>query len=283
MATKAHFTPNRRARFAVLAMLLPLLNLGAAGCQSGDTPQDWLANTVDSFSPPTPQEAARDAFNMYDADRRRRAIALLSAAPFGGEDAYVRTYRLLLDDPDATVRAACAKALGMHGSVEDVQRLTPLLQDQNALVRWESAKALQRIHDPAAIDPLIRAVQHDEDADVRMAAAKALGQYAQPRVFDVLLGTLNDHDFGVVAAAHESLVTLTGQDLGTDSRDWLAWSQDHRATLFAHQQRYTYQPYQAPPGLLQRVQFWQSRAVAETRAPVGLEDDGAVSERPSSS
>ncbi|MFW6058648.1 MAG: HEAT repeat domain-containing protein [Phycisphaeraceae bacterium] len=276
--TSSSLSPRRGAWLLCL-----VLALGALGCQAGESPQSLVAEALDTMGPPSPTEAARDAFNVYDADRRRRAVALLSAAPFGGEDTYVRVYRLLINDPDATVRAACAKALGMHGSVEDADHLTPLLTDEHAFVRWDAAKALQRIHNPVAIDPLLRAVQNDQDADVRMAAAKALGQYAEARVFDVLLGALNDHDFGVVNAAHESLVTLTGRELGTDSRDWLAWSQQHRDALFEQQQRYTYEPYDPPPGIIERMQFWRTRTAADARTPTGLDEPGDDADRASSS
>ncbi len=94
-------------------------------------------------------------------------------------------------------------------------------------------------------------------------------------MFDVLLGALNDHEFGVVNAAHESLTTLTGQDIGTDSRDWLAWSQKHRQELFKQQQRYTYQPYDAPPSLLDKMRFWDKQKPVTPREPVGLEEASA--------
>ena len=251
-----------------------VLLIGAlAGCESGSSPKQWFGGMIDSWNPPTPQQAVRDAFNVHDADKRREAIALLSAAPFGGEDPYLRTYRLLTDDPDATVRAACAQALGMHGTVEDVPRhLIPLLNDDAAFVRWEAAKALQRIHNPVAVGPLIERVQNDEDADVRMAAARALGQYPQRRVFDVLVGALSDRDFGVVSASHESLMTLTGQELPADSRDWLAWADAHRRELFDNRQRYTYQPYDPPPGLAEKVRFWEAPETVEPRVPTGLEE-----------
>ncbi len=149
--------------------------LGALGCQSGASPNKWLHSMVESWQPPTPSEAARDAFNTYDPDKRRHAVALLSASPFGDEDPYLRTYRLLIDDKDATVRAAAAQALGMHGTVEDAKRLVPLLRDDMAFVRWEAAKALQRIHNPIAVEPLMATVSSDEDADARMAAARRWG------------------------------------------------------------------------------------------------------------
>ena len=95
-------------------------------------------------------------------------------------------YRLLMDDPDATVRAACIKALGAHGTVDDALLIIPRLKDEAAFVRWQAAKSLQRIHHEQAVGPLLDAMKSDEDVDVRMAAADALGQYPRPAVFDAL-------------------------------------------------------------------------------------------------
>lgn len=248
-----------------------LMTLSGAGCQGGGQ-QHWAQSMIARWSPPSPEQVARDAFDPYDADRRRRAVSLLAAAPFGGEGPYVRLYRLLITDDDATVRAAAAQALGMHGEVEDVELIVPLLQDQEAFVRWEAAKALQRIHSPDAVRPLIRTARDDTDTDVRMAAAHALGQYPQPRVVDALIGALNDREFSVVNAAHESLITLTGEDLGIDSRDWLDWQREHRGSLFASGRPYRYQPYDPPPSFVERMRFWREHSSVEPRRPVGIEE-----------
>jgi len=245
------------------------LGLALAGCNMRQQLKDTLG---DAIMPPTPREAGEMAFNMYDADARREGVALLSASSFGGEPQYVSMYRVLLDDPDPTVRAVCLKALGEHGAVEDAATLIQYLQDsaQPAFVRWEAAKGLQRIHDVAAIDPLVTVLRRDEDASVRRAAADALGQYPQSNVFQALVGALDDADFGVTLAAHKSLATLTGERLGTDGARWLAWADQNRGAWFAGQQPYTVAPYVQPPGMMSKVQFWKKRPAAEPVVPTGL-------------
>jgi HEAT repeat protein len=259
-------------RLLCSAILMAATALSHTAC-TGSKDSTIFSGILEPFTPPTPAQAARDAFNIYDPDTRRRAVQFLAAAPFGGEDAYVRTYRLLIDDADPTVRAACANALGLHGAPEDAALLIPLLSDRVSFVRWEAAQALQRIHNPAAIDPLLRVLRNpdEEDPDVRMAVATALGQYPTPAVFDALLGVLNDRDFAVVKAASQSLATLTGQDLGYDGYDWIDWAKNHRTDLFAHQQPYTYLPYVKPPTFIQKMKFWKDRPVAQPQAPAGLE------------
>ncbi len=253
-----------------MAGLLVVWLCFAGGCNMRQQMKDMLG---DSLMPPTPTEAARMAVNMYDADARRQGIALLSASSFGGEPQYVNMYRILVDDPDPTVRAVILKALGQHGSVEDAPILVRHLSDprQPAFVRWEAAKALQLIHNPSAVSALVAALRSDEDPAVRRAAADALGQYPQPNVFQALVGALDDSNFGVTLAAHKSLQTLTGQHFDSDGSQWLSWSEANRGQWFANQQPYTIEPYVKPPGMVDRMKFWEKRPEPEPLTPTGLD------------
>lgn len=265
-----------------------LLVLAAALCCLGGCKSDnGVGEALNSFLPPTPSEAARGAFDVYNADRRRDSIALLANAKFGGEEVYVRIYRVMLGssngtplydaapDPDATVRAVSTQALGMHGTVDDVVMIVPRLRDDAAIVRWEAAKALQKFHHVSAIDPLKQVVLRDDDADVRMAAAYALGQYPQPDVLQVLVAALDDREFGVVKEAEQALRTLTGANEGTDGTAWLIWMAKNSENLFAHQQQYVWVPYEKRPSLLQRAKFWEQREATPPQAPKGLDEEAA--------
>jgi len=261
----------------MMSMRLPCLLFACllAGCAGGEggKPGNPLAGLVGHT--PTPSEAARDAFNVYDADLRRRSVNLLASSHFGHEAPYLRTYRLLAEDPDPTVRAAAYRAIGMHGEVEDIARLVEGLEDEAPFARWEAAKAMQRIHGREAIGPLVAAVTGDTDADVRMAAAVALGQYPTTSVFDALVGALNDPVFSVNHAARRSLSILTGEDHGYDAGAWITWAENRSGDLFGGAGTYTYQPYQEAPGFLERARFWRDREPPAPRRPRGLEDETA--------
>ena len=271
--------------------------LAAGGCQgTGRGPlAAAMARLVGSLDGQDARLMAADAFDDSDADKRRRAVAYFSAAPYGGQGLYLRVYRIILGgmtegdptligppDPDATVRAAAVKALSLHGSVDDAMLLTRRLDDESVFVRWEAAMALGRIHHPDTIRPLLRAMhaeqtddlevpppRGDQGADVRQACAAALGQYATPAVFDALVGALDDNAFGVAHAARRSLVTLTGQDLGPEPNDWLKWENRNRGNLFKNQKVYTWQPFRKPHGLLDKAQFWKKPPVVASRLPSG--------------
>jgi hypothetical protein len=238
------------------------------GCRSSST--SGVPGFLEPLFPPSPSDTARDAFNAQDADKRRNAVNLLSNAPFGGQEPYVRTYRLLIDDPDPTVRAACVAALGRHGSPDDVALILRYLGGDSPVVRWEAARALQRLHNPQAIDPLIKALAGDDSVDVRIAAANALGQYRVRKVFDALIGALNDRDYGVVVEAGQALQTLTGENFRDDGAQWLAWARQ-TPDVFAGAQPYYYRQYVKPRSLLNKAMFWEKPKTPAPKPPRGLE------------
>lgn len=254
--------------------------LTVAGCFDGKNMTDILPET---WTAKSPGQTAREAFNVYDADLRRNSVNSLAAAPFGGEEPYLKTYRLLLDDPDPTVRAACAHALGLHGTVIDANRLIPRLQDETTFVRWEVAKALQRIHNEDAVQPLINTMKDDPDPDVRMSAAAALGQYPDRNVYGALIGALDDQNYSVALAANRSLRALTGQDFSADGAKWLTFAKENPKSVFQGQRQYTWMPYQKPRGWFDKMQVWKEPPPpVQPRVPTGTEgydemqlDDGS--------
>ncbi len=256
---------TQRARAVAAVVMCGSMLGGCAGSRTSGVP-----GFLQPLFPPSPSEAARDAFNVYDADKRRRSVNLLANAPFGDEQPYLRTYRLLIDDPDPTVRAACIAALGKHGTTDDVSLILRYLDGDSPVVRWEAARALQRLHHPDAVDPLIRAMAGDDEADVRIAAANALAQYRQRKVFDALIGALSDDDYGVVVEAANALGNLTGQDFGDEGGRWLQWAK-RTDDLFAEAETYYYRQYVKPPSLWDKAQFWREPKTAHPREPRGLE------------
>jgi len=77
-----------------------------------------------------------------------------------------------LDNADGFVRENARSALISIGK-EAVPSLMIVLKSKNLRIRWEAAKTLGAIADPAAIPSLIEALQ-DEVFDIRWLAAEAL-------------------------------------------------------------------------------------------------------------
>ena len=200
-------------------LLAPVL-LFAAGC---DTISSDLSQFTQSFTPPSPAQAARWAADPNDRENARRGTILLANAPFGGTEVYVKMYRLYAEDAgDPLVRAAALQALARHGDAADAVLVAKSLVSPFRQVRLAAAKALQRLHDPAVADLLWpRLVDAEEDSDVRTEVAIALGQYPTPAVFNALVAALSQRELAVNTAALDSLRMITGKDFGIDEDMWL--------------------------------------------------------------
>lgn len=240
---------------AVLALtLLAACSSNPLGLKPGAT------SVLQVLADPSPSEAVDMALDKHDPDRRYRGTLVLAKQKFAGEKVYLDLFAKGMVDSDAGVRAASARALGLHGLHEHAPLLIAALRDADPSVREEAARALQRIHAPEAVEPLMAATRRDreDETPVRVQAAAALGQYAEPRVVEQLIATLADESLAVNAAAVASLRTLTGQDFGYDRAEWQRWYNatdalfDARTAylypVFARRKRwYEYIPFIPPP------------------------------------
>ncbi|MCH2148242.1 MAG: HEAT repeat domain-containing protein [Phycisphaerales bacterium] len=229
------------------------------------------------FTPKTPTEAARDALDPYSPDLRREGIVLLSNATFGGAEIYLEMYRTYVaDETDPLVRAAAIAALGRHGTPEDAMRIVPWLDPEvsrSANVRWVAAKALQRLHNAQAVEPLIDAMTNSlEEGEVKAAAAIALGQYQEDRVFQALLMALDDRRLSVNLDAAQSLAMLTGESFGIDRVAWQRWYQGlaDKSTLFSGHRDYYYPTYARNKLWFEYIAFWLQQNHETPMQPAGL-------------
>jgi hypothetical protein len=257
------------------ALALVVAGAGSVGCET--VSQD-ISDFTRSLAPPSPSEAARMALDPHDADHRREGTLLLANASFGGAEVYVAMYRDYVDnEPNPLVKAVAIRALGRHGAQEDARRIARHLRHENRQVRWEAAKALQRIHDPSIIADLLAVTRNvDESTDVRVATVVALGQYPQDRVFQGLVAALNARDLAVNVAAERSLRIITGESFGMNTRTWLAWYANHPDDPFAGGLEYLYPTYSRDSTFLEKLAFWAPRVQEEPGLPIGL---GSKTER----
>ncbi len=99
------------------------------------------------------------------------------------------------------------------------------LEDEDPLVRCETALALGRIGSTESVEPLIRKGLADPDWRVRMNAASALGLTRDRRALDALIRMLPDtsQDPPVHAAVKFALREISGQDFGGSHTNWKTW------------------------------------------------------------
>ncbi len=238
---------------------------------------DDVGSIKDALTPKTATQAAMEAMDPHDPDKRRVGTLDLANAPFGGSELYVKLYReRVRTEQDPIVLAVAIKALARHGSAEDALLIIPHLQNQQLHVRWEAAKGLQRLHNESAVGPLLVALNNDQESqsDVRTEAALALGQYPQPRVFHGLVRALDAPELAVNIAALNSLESITSHNFGLDSSAWLAWykaEDDQAKDPFADHADYVYPTYTRDDSFLETMAFWYSRTEEQPATPAGLQ------------
>ncbi|MCH2135680.1 MAG: HEAT repeat domain-containing protein [Phycisphaerales bacterium] len=242
---------------------------------------DDLNDLSRAFNAPTPAQAARDALDPYDPDKRREGVVLLATSTFGGAAPYMKLYRDYTEhDPDPLVKAAAITALGRHGTPEDAVLIAPWLSTERSShqhVRWCAALALQRLHNTDVVQVLIRSVMDKEEvADVRAAGCVALGQYPEDRVVQALIAATDARALSISTAAGQSLNLLTGQTWGEDSAAWNVWYRSALAdsAAFKAQQAYLYPTYSRDKVWWEHVAFWIDQNWEIPAPPAGLRHDG---------
>lgn len=257
--------------------------VGLAGCES-DPYRPTSNSILDYLSGPSPKLAAEMATDPYDADRRYRGTVLLAGATFAGEEVYMNLFRSYTNDKDSAVRGAAARAIANHGSPEDATYLITLLNDEDVIVRREAARGLQRLHNPAAIEALIKKISTTQKADgglvleddslVRAEAAMALGQYASTAVIEALIASLDDPELAVNRGSLSALRTLTGQDLGYSRTSWTLWLRGQR-TPFLGQAVFVYPAYQRDSHWYEHVPFVRKPTMETPGVPAGYPMPGS--------
>lgn len=132
-------------------------------------------------------------------------FCLLGLAPagYGQNDNVSRLIRKLRDPDDYEVRWSAAKALGKIKDPRAVEPLIAALGDPYYDVRMSAAEALGKIGMPA-VTPLIAALTNT-NSSVRDTAADALGEIKDPRAVEPLIAALTDANYFVRTGAAYAL------------------------------------------------------------------------------
>jgi hypothetical protein len=170
----------------------------------------------------TPMKAAVAMEDSRSPDHRRIGMMKLITYRFARKEPYTKRYAQIASDPvDYTVRAAAIRALNYSRSRVDVGAFMAGLEDPEATIRLEAAKALANIPIDNSAPKLADHLTADVNKDVRIASADALRNFKTLEVARQLTGVLGDRDFAVAWQARQSLILMTGRDFRYDDSAWL--------------------------------------------------------------
>ncbi len=108
---------------------------------------------------------------------------------------------------NSEVRDEAARALGRLGDARAVEPLIATLKDEYWQVRFSAAKALGLIGDARAVEMLIVTLG-DINYTTRWVAARSLGQIGDVQAVEPLITTLEDAAEEVQGAAYEALIEI---------------------------------------------------------------------------
>ena len=275
MEGSEHRTSNRSSCTRVLTRAAVLtLVAGLTGC---DSLSSDLNNMTSSFLPPSGAQVGTWATDFTNPEEQQKGLVLLGMATWGGGEEYLKLYRTCIEGPwDPLVKAAAIRSLGIHGEPEDATLIAEQLTNEVEYIRLEAAKSLQRLHNDDVSDDIWRRLVLETDSSVKVELAIALGQYPNDGVFQALLQALEMRELAVNLAAWDSLRYLTGQNHGSNSRDWIAWYETTKSP-FAEKEVYLYPVYTRPLGFFDKINFLNPTVWEKPGIPTGLQEAGRQS------
>lgn len=145
-----------------------------------------------------------EAMDSPHAPTRRAAVAVYGA--LAGQEGAARVLASA-EDRDESVRAECARVLGVHAPGASAAALRRLAADRAALVREAALTALLALPGSPHAEPAVAAT-NDASPAVRAAAARLLAREATPDTVGCLETLATDPSMRVRAAARRALASL---------------------------------------------------------------------------
>jgi HEAT repeat protein len=118
----------------------------------------------------------------------------------------------LLNDANAWVRMAAARALGELRDRRATERLMAMLLDADWRARQMAAWALSELKDDQAVAALGSVLLSDARSEVRKGAAEALGEIKSAEALPFLRQAVNDPEPAVSAKAHWAIAEIEDTD-----------------------------------------------------------------------
>jgi len=205
---------------------------------------DGCSNTGSGnwFFRPSLAQDLRTALENPSPDQRRKAVVRIAKRKQTPDDTVYKVLSFAArNDTNASVRCAAIRALDSKMDERAVPPLVMILlykshpeqaHPPEDKVRWDAILVLSHAIQRGLLPPenqeairreLVSIVITAGNRNVRIAAAMALADFHHREVLTALIGALREEDFGIVYAAEDSLVALTGVTHEYDADAWLKW------------------------------------------------------------
>jgi hypothetical protein len=183
------------------------------------------ARMVHFFQGDTPLRTVSMMEDTKSPDNRRAGILKIVQSKFARKEPYTKRYSQIAQETtaDPAVKAAAIRAMNYSRTRINTDVFVNGIDDEDAGVRLESAKALANVPVEKAVPKLVAHLQRDDSKDVRIASADALRNVKTQEAARALIGVLNDRDFGVAWQARQSLRLMTGHDFRYDDNAWVQY------------------------------------------------------------
>ena len=163
-------------------------------------------------------------------------------------------------DRGRLVRVDAAKALGKIGDTRAVEPLIATLKKESIghNVRVAAAEALGKIGDARAMEPLIAILKENESIYIREAAADALGKFGDARAVEPLVAILKQEKYWPIRQAAAEALDALGWKPGEDAVGAAYWILKKEWDECVPLGSVAVEP------LIAALQYWEERAYASS-------------------
>ncbi|PSQ51590.1 phycocyanobilin lyase [Halobacteriales archaeon SW_8_65_20] len=185
--------------------------LGVVRVAEQENDPDRILTAFERFDSEFMQENCVDAFRRmgtpaaYDAmaglAQRRDRPAIEVLGKIGDDEACEMLHEYISDESNPPLQKTVLKSLGEIGSPESTQPVANRLAANDSEVRSQAARALGRIGDTRAVEPLGEVLAEEERDTVRAAAAWALVRIGTERALEAATQYVDDRSYIVQTEA----------------------------------------------------------------------------------
>ncbi len=155
---------------------------------------------------------------LEELDGLRRDVPRMSMAE--QDQLAVRLNRAVVEDPSVIYRAEATRTLGTLSTPRAAEGLHHATGDPEPSVRSAACQAWGERGDAQALQMLGQLLRTDADLDVRIAATRELGRFSDPAAVNALAVALDHQDPALQLRAMRSLEQVTGEDFGNHVPAW---------------------------------------------------------------